>query len=457
MDETIAAISTPIGKSGIGIVRLSGKQAFSIADKIFRDSDNGRLTQRKSHRLHYGWIMDGPERLDEVLLTLMRAPKTYTREDIVEINCHSGIVVLSRILQLVLKQGARLAEAGEFTRRAYLNGRIDLAQAEAVLDVINAQTKRAQAVALKQLQGGFSGRIKNLRKDLMEVASQLELSIDFSDQDVQLESQEKLLAKMDKVAQDVRQLLDTAEKGSMLRTGISCVICGRPNVGKSSLLNALLKKERAIVTPLAGTTRDSLEETIDLGGAPVRLIDTAGIVSSRNLAEKEAVKRARQHLSSADIVLLVLDASKKLNNQDEQISRLIFKKPGFLVLNKQDLPVKISEQEAGQLFPQRKAIAISALCGQGLQRLEKELIDFIWQGRAENNAEFLVTNFRHQQALNQAQRFLAQAIKSTRRGESAEIIALDVQAAQKSLGEIIGEISCADILGRIFSQFCIGK
>ena len=473
LDDTIAAISTPLGKSGIGIVRLSGKDAIPIAEKIFVTSDGKRLSKVSSHTLHYGWIVEKSKiknqkskfkrplakegLIDEVLLTVMRAPKTYTREDTIEINCHSGIVVLRRILELVLKNGARLAEQGEFTKRAYLSGRIDLAQAEAVLDVINSQTQDALGAALGQLQGGLSAKIKALRKNILDIVSQIELSIDFSDQDVQAKSREELLKEMDQVSQNLQGLLDSADKGVILREGVTCVICGKANVGKSSLLNALLKKDKAIVTPIPGTTRDSVCETIDLFGIALRLVDTAGIIKGGNLAETEAVKRSRKHIKEANLVLLVLDASQKITSQDLAISRSLSKKPAFVILNKEDLPPKINKQRAEKIFSGRKALKVSALQGTGLDELEREVADYIWEGKVNSNADILVTNIRHKEALKAAQRFIKRAIKTGRDGQGPEIIALDIKEAQNSLGEIIGEICCEDILQRIFSQFCIGK
>ena len=486
LDDTIVAISTPVGKSGIGIVRLSGKDAISIAERIFVTSNGKHLSKVPSHTLHHGWITNGSklpptprlspslklrrtgrrtgkaqsskERLiDEVLLTVMRAPKTYTREDIVEINCHSGIVVLRKILELTLKQGARLASPGEFTKRAYLSGRIDLAQAEAVLDVINAQTQTALGAALGQLQGKLSRKIKTLRQNLLDILSQLEASIDFSDQDIEPQSFKKLLKKINNISQDLKDLLDNADKGVILRDGITCAICGKTNVGKSSLLNALLKKDRAIVTPIAGTTRDSLEETIDLFGIPLRLVDTAGIIKTDNLAEKEAVKRSRRCIKEANLVFLVLDNSRTLSSEDRAISRYISKRPAFLVLNKQDLPAKVSRKDAEKLLPGRKVLNVSALCGTGLDRLEKEVADFIWQGEVGSNGSILVTNVRHKEALKKARQSLDKAIKAIKINQGAEIVALEIKEAQGSLGEIIGKISCEDILERIFSQFCIGK
>jgi tRNA modification GTPase len=452
-NDTIVAISTPIGKSGIGIVRLSGSQAFAIADKIFVTSNGLRPSQFPTHTIHYGWIKD----IDEVLLTVMRAPRTYTREDIVEINCHSGIVVLRRILELVLNSGARLALPGEFTKRAFLNGRIDLAQAEAVLDIINSQTQIALNAALEQLQGRLSKKINTLRRHVLDILTQLEATIDFADQDINPLTQDGLLAKIEEVSEDIKQLLDSADKGIILRQGVTCVICGKPNVGKSSLLNALLKRERAIVTALPGTTRDSLEETVDLLGIPLRLVDTAGLIKGRNVAEQEAVKRSRQQLKDAHLVLLVLDASQKMTSGDVAIKRYIANKPALVVLNKQDLPMRINMDQVNKVFPDRKTLTVSALTGIGIDRLERSIAEYIWQGNVTNCSENIVTNMRHKEALKQAYKFLKRAMRAEKTGQSAEIIVLEVKEAQNYLSEIIGQIRCEDILERIFSQFCIGK
>ena len=308
-----------------------------------------------------------------------------------------------------------------------------------------------------QLRGQLSRHIKALRQDLIDILMHLEASIDFSDQDIQPLSGGDLSERMENVARGLRELLDSADKGLILRQGISCVICGKTNVGKSSLLNALLRKERAIVTSIPGTTRDSLEETIDLAGIPLRLTDTAGIIQAGNLAEKEAVKRSRRHLKEANLVLLVLDASRKLDAEDLAISREVSRKPALVVLNKQDLPQRLSLDKVRQLLPGKIVLSVSALCGTGLDRLEKEIAECIWQGEALSHREVLVTNVRHRESLKRARNFFNRAIKAEKEGLSAEIIALDAREAQKSLGEIVGDTSGEDVLGRIFSQFCIGK
>lgn len=465
-DDTIAAVSTPTGKSGIGIVRLSGRDALAIAEKIFISAKKMPLSSIPTHTLQYGWVVDekntkktfaSAHAVDEVLLSVMRAPKTYTREDIVEINCHSGIVVLRKILELVLCAGARLAEPGEYTKRAYLNGRIDLAQAEAVLDVINSKTNNALEVALTQLKGALSQKVKSLRFALIDIMTQLEAMIDFPDQDIEIQSMSQVLLCINSLEKEVNELLDSADKGAMLREGISCAICGRANVGKSSLLNRLLKRDRAIVTPIAGTTRDVLEETLDLFGIPLRLIDTAGIGRGENIAEKEAIKRSKQSIKEASVVLFMIDASEPLRHEDRNIAKSISKKLAFVVMNKKDLPAKVAEADVEKLLPRKKHLHISALRGTGLGQLEKELAKSIWQGKTGDQEQVLVSNIRHIQAFRLAKKFLHNSSKALKSGQSPEIVALELKGAQEALGEIVGEISSDEILGRIFSQFCIGK
>lgn len=467
LDDTIAAISTPVGQGGIGIIRLSGKEALAVADKIFMAKDGKRPSGYKTYTVHYGWIVKGQNAsrttiVDEVLLTVMRAPRSYTKEDIVEISCHSGIVVLREILDLVLANGARLAEPGEFTKRAFLNGRIDLSRAEAVMDIINAKTNLALESGIRQLTGGLLEALGRIKKELLSAIALIEANIDFPEEGI--ESARKpnygLVAKkieraINSVSNKIDGLLKSGRHGKVLREGISAVILGRANVGKSSLLNALLKEERAIVSPIAGTTRDAIEEIIDIQGIPLKIADTAGIIEPRDLIEKEALKRTRDYLNKANLVLLVLDASKKLSRYD----RILFKKASgkvvIAVLNKSDLKLKIEQEEIIRHFPH--LVEVSSLKGRGLRELEEKIIQLCWEGRLEASDEIILTNSRHIRLLTQAKEALDRAWNSLEEELSIEYIAEDLRLCRNYLGQITGETAEPDILDKIFSEFCIGK
>jgi tRNA modification GTPase len=455
--DTIAAISTPVGQGGIGIVRLSGKEALSIADKIFLSKDKEKPSGYKTHTVHYGWIVGGEtsEHIDEVILTVMRAPRSYTKEDIVEISCHSGIVVLREILDLVLRSGARMAEPGEFTKRAFLNGRIDLDRAEAVLDIINAKTELALESGLRQLQGALSREINRLKDALLETIALLEAHIDFPEEDIGGVDKKKIGRVIDTALKDLSGLLDSAKHGKVLREGISAVILGRTNVGKSSLLNALLKEERAIVTHVAGTTRDAIEEILDLKGIPLKIADTAGIIEPRDLIEKEAIKRTHSYLEKADLVLLVFDASSSLTKQDEELIKKAGDKNTIAILNKSDLKPKINEQEIKKRFA--NVAKISALTHKGLRELEAKIIGSVWEGKVGASDEVMVTNARHAQALREALAALERARDSEMRNLSIEFIVEDLKLCRNHLGSITGETVDDEILDKIFSEFCIGK
>lgn len=471
LDDTIAAISTPIGKGGIGIVRLSGRDALDIADKIFLGRDSRKPSTFKTYTVHYGWIVKSNQKpvtrnqkknkklsaniIDEVLLTVMRAPRSYTKEDIVEISCHSGIVVLREILDLVLSCGARLAEAGEFTKRAFLSGRIDLSEAEAVLDIINAKTNLALASAVNQLQGGLFKEIKSVTDKLLETIALLEANIDFPEEDIQEADKKKINRTIAITAENIDALLSSAKHGKVLREGISAVILGRANVGKSSLLNALLKEERAIVTPIAGTTRDAIEEILDLKGIPLKIADTAGIIEPRDLIEEKALSRTQSYFEKADLVLLVFDGTCSLTRQDIQLMGKAKRKHVIAVVNKSDLKARIDESRIKKHF--RDVVKISALKHQGLKELEEKIIQLAWEGKIEPSSETVVTNSRHVQELRSAAALLASAGESLKKGLSVEFIAEDLKACRNCLREITGESVRDDILEKIFSEFCIGK
>lgn len=457
LDDTIAAISTPLGDGGIGIVRLSGPRAIAIADALFKGQQ--RVEDFASSTIHYGVIIDpaSNEIIDEVLLSLMRAPKSYTREDVVEINCHGGILPLRKILELTLKQGARLAQPGEFTKRAYLNGRIDLVQAEAVIDVVRAKTLASLKVATYQLKGGLSERISSLRQNLIDVLAKIEASIDFEEEEIQEEIRKGFLGEIERIRAQIQNLIETAQRGCLLREGIRTVILGRPNVGKSSLLNALVGRERAIVTNIPGTTRDTIEEAIDLEGIPLRIIDTAGIRKPKGIIEQEGIRRTLDLIDYADLLLLVIDSSQPLDGEDREIFNRIDQRPTIVILNKMDLPARISLKEIEDLLPDCSIIKVSAILGTGLDSLRDKIKEIFFAGGLPVGDGPVVTHLRHKQALEEASLSLNRAIEAAQRGEPSEFIALDLREAVDSLGEILGERLDEEILERIFSKFCIGK
>jgi tRNA modification GTPase len=474
LDDTIAAISTPIGQGGIGIVRISGPEALQIADKIFlaarRKYSNKKAAKFKTYTINYGWIVENSKLktqnlglrnnnsvVDEVILSVMRAPKSYTREDVVEINCHSGIVNLRKILDLVLEAGARLAEPGEFTKRAFLNGRIDLAQAEAVLDIIQAKTEASLRLGIEQLKGRLSYQINNIRDRLLDVLANLEASIDFPEEDIETRSIKRLAREIVRARECLDKLIKNSSKGKLLREGIKVVIAGRPNVGKSSLLNALLEEERAIVTAIPGTTRDTIEEVINLGGMPLRFFDTAGILRPKDLIDKEAIRRTHQMISAAELILLVLDGSQRINKFDRVFIDEIRHKTKIIVINKIDLPQKIKIEGLKKLGIKEHIVRISALKHTGLEELENVILKKVWPGRLTATDEIIVSNARHIESLRKSLRSVKKANESINKGLSAELVSVDVKEAIEHLDAIIGRSLDRDLLDKIFSEFCIGK
>ena len=455
LDDTIAAISTPIGESGVGIVRLSGKDALAIADKIFKSKNGKKPSEFQTFTTHYGYIGVDSELIDEVILTVMRAPRTYTREDIVEINCHSGVVPLKRILDLTINSGARLAQPGEFTKRAYLNGRIDLSQAEAVLDIIKSRTHRSLKCALKQLEGGLSKEVNSLRDKILDISANLEARIDFPDD---VTGSLKLDSRVDGIIKSLQRLINSFEQGQILREGLSIVICGKPNVGKSSLMNALLRKNRVIVTPLPGTTRDTIEEQVDIKGLALRLIDTAGLAEETDYIGYLTAKRADAMIAEANLILFMLDASQPLSDEDRRIFDRIGDKKLIVVVNKIDLPLKIKLDRVKKAVKTKKIVKISATEKTGLELLEDAILEMVFQGRLTlNDNEPLVSNLRHRDALAKTLEFMTRVKGGLEQGASPEIIALDLKGAMDSLGTVSGETTSEDLLEQIFSQFCIGK
>ena len=442
--DTIAAISTPLGEGGIGIVRLSGKDALSIAKTVFR----GKLSHR---RLNYGHIIDPDqgEVVDEVLVSYMAAPHTYTREDVVEINCHGGPLPLQRTLQLVLRYGARLANPGEFTLRAFLNGRIDLAQAESVLGIVSARTEASLRLAVQGLEGRLSAAVRAIRSQVMSALAYLTVRIDFPEDEIEPQD---IVQPLSKALQSLHGLIATADAGIVYRQGVRTAIVGRPNVGKSSLLNRLLRQDRSIVTAIPGTTRDTIEEVVNLKGVPFLLVDTAGIVRSRDLVESLGVERSRKAIEQADLVLLVIDISEPITDADREIMELVGKKTALVAANKCDLP-----QQAEPEGLAWEVVRISALIGEGLAQLEGRMVDLALGGRVFVSDGLMVQNVRQKEALERAERNLSQALSGTASGLPDDFITIDLSAAASALGEITGETVQDDLLEAIFSNFCIGK
>jgi tRNA modification GTPase len=463
-DDTIAAISTALGEGGIGIVRLSGKSAVAIAEKLFSSPRSIILSSAESHKLLHGFIKDPAtgDMVDEVLLAVMRAPHTYTREDVVEINCHGGMLPLRRVLELALRLGARLGEPGEFTKRAFLNGRLDLTQAEAVIDLVRAQTEASSRLAMEQLSGGLAEKITLLRDGITSLCVEVEASIDFPEEGIEPVSRTALLAEMEKISDEIRGLSQTFEEGRFFREGVKVAIVGRPNVGKSSLLNALLMRDRAIVTETPGTTRDVLEEHLNLKGLPVRVMDTAGIRETHEMVEAEGVRRSMLAIADADVVMAVFDSSRPLTAQDREVIDHIGTKPRILVLNKLDLAEADNETERVFQGTENVIARVSAKTGAGLGELKDRLVDLVLAGSVNAIAPgeitgIIVTNVRHKSALDGGAQALDNARQALDQDQPSEIIAIELREALDRLGEIVGAVTTEEILNRIFSEFCIGK
>ena len=461
LEDTIAAISTPAGQGALGIVRLSGKEALGILEKIFLSKDQKKLSEVNSHTAHYGHIVlyrDGKKEIvDEVLATIMRAPRSYTKEDVVEISCHGGAVVLHKVLSLAVNNGARLAEPGEFTKRAFLNGRIDLAQAEAVLDIIQSKTDAFLKISENQLKGELSLELESIREELMVIYVELEAIVNFPEDDINAQSRARIAQKIDSVQQRVGRLLISGEQGRVLREGIKIVLCGKPNVGKSSLLNVFLREPRAIVSEIAGTTRDTIEETAQIGGVPLQLVDTAGILEPRDLIEEEAIRRSRMSINSADLILLILDASTALTSEDAKIMQAVEGQNILIIKNKCDLKDCLQDNEVKKIFPKAKIIKVSALKKEGIDELERALLECVLHGEPMNTNRLLVSNIRHLQALKECQETLIKACENVKSELSFEFVSEDIKLSVNYLDAITGRNIDLDLLDSIFSKFCIGK
>lgn len=458
--DTIAAISTPMGEGAIAIVRLSGTEAISIANHVFRSPREKTLHEQATHTIHYGHLVDPKtgEIVEEVMLSLMKGPKTFTREDVIEINCHGGLVTVNRVLQLVLQYGARLAEPGEFTKRAFLNGRIDLSQAEAVMDLIRAKTDRAMNVALGQMDGKLSRLIASLRQALLETLAQVEVNIDYPEyDDVEEMTLPMIIEKSGWVKKEIEYLLQTSTQGKILREGLSTVIVGRPNVGKSSLLNSLVQENKAIVTEIAGTTRDIIEEYVNVRGVPLKLVDTAGIRETEDIVERIGVERSRQVLKQADLILLVLNQSDELTTEDERLFEAVDGMDVIVVLNKTDLEQKIDMNRVKQLAKLSKIVTTSLLTDVGVDQLEEAIASLFFGGSLESSDLTYVSNARHIALLHQAKQTIEDAIQAAYAGVPIDMIQIDVTRTWEILGEITGDTVEESLLDQLFSQFCLGK
>jgi tRNA modification GTPase len=457
-NETIAAVATPVGIGGIGIIKISGRLAEGIAQKVFQPKSPVKLLD--NFRLYLGHVID-PDAgipIDEVLLSIMRGPHSYTREDVVEINSHSGYAVLSRILQIILRSGARLAQPGEFTLRAFINGRIDLTQAEAIIDLINAKSEASLHLATRQLSGGFLARIEEIRKELIEILVDIEASIDFPDDQATGLDLQRIGARIRKAAlEPVKELISAYSQRKIWHEGMAAIIVGRVNVGKSSIFNRLLQNERALVTPIPGTTRDIIECGISIKGVPIQLMDTAGIRKVRGMVEKKGLGLTKARLASADIILLVIDGSRALNKYDLEPLRNATKKRIILVINKIDLPQKVDERKLETIFGNIPRVYVSALTGEGFNDLTDTIYAFIMNNAAVMSSAPIVPNVRHARALQQAGDFLEKARRNLLDGIPVEMVAADLTWARNSIDEITGQRESEEVIHGIFNRFCIGK
>ena len=478
-DDTIAAIATPLGEGGLAVIRISGAQALAVADRCFVPAgrNSRKPSEAATHTLHYGRIVRSGLPVDEVLVAVMRAPRTYTREDVVEITCHGGILSAKLVLDTALESGARLAEPGEFTKRAFLNGRLDLTQAEAVLDLIQSRTELALTAANEQLAGKLAQRINRLRDDLMHVLAHVEAHIDFPEEDIEPDTRGQLETNLARVIAFMDELLRTAREGQVLRRGIRAAIVGRPNAGKSSLLNQLLGHDRAIVSPTPGTTRDTIEETANIRGLPVVLIDTAGLREARDDIEREGIRRSRASLANAELILHVLDASEPLTDADRGFLAESAARKRILVRNKSDLPLKLTLPLTPTLSPSdgervaegrergdpvapdspARVVDVSCLTGQGIEPLKDAIKELVWSGEIKAEMLQVMINSRHQDALNRARAAAVRTLEAFRADATLDLIAVDLQIAVNAVGEIVGKTATEDLLDVIFSQFCIGK
>lgn len=457
IDDTIAAIATAPGEGGIGIIRISGEKSLQVAKSIFKSKSGKMIKDYNARTLIYGTVVDNEKVIDEVLVAYMKGPNSYTAEDVIEINCHGGFISVKKILELILSKGVRLAEAGEFTKRAFLNGRIDLSQAEAIIDVIKSKTDMAHEVAQSQLEGSLAKKIKDLRMNVTEVLAHLEVSIDFAEEDVEEITYQTLEEKALELRNEIKKLYDTAESGKILRDGLKTVIVGKPNVGKSSLLNSILGENRAIVTDIAGTTRDVIEEFVNIKGIPLKIVDTAGIRETEDVVEKIGVEKSRESFSTADLVIMVLDASRKLSGEDMEILESLKNKKTIVLLNKMDLEPQIELEKIEEFVNSEDIIKISALKHQGIEELQDKIEAMVYHGSVKNSSNLMITNSRHKDALFKAYESINDAISAIEQRMPYDFIEVDFKNIWDYLGYINGDTVREDLLDTIFANFCIGK
>ncbi|WP_281883271.1 tRNA uridine-5-carboxymethylaminomethyl(34) synthesis GTPase MnmE [Paenibacillus sp. YYML68] len=457
IQDTIAAIATPLGEGGIAVIRVSGDDAVAVSDRVYKG--RLKLTDAPTHTVQYGYIYDPGTnaRIEEVLVTIMRAPRSFTKEDVVEISCHGGFVSVRKVLELVLEHGARLAEPGEFTKRAFLNGRIDLSQAEAVIDLIRAKSDRAFRIAYKQSEGRLSKQIQALRHQLVETMAHIEVNIDYPEHDVEELTNSFIKTKCGAAIEEIDQLLTTAGQGKILREGLVTAIIGRPNVGKSSLMNTLAQEERAIVTDIEGTTRDVVEEYVQVNGIPLKLLDTAGIRETADLVEKIGVEKSRQALSEADLILLVFNGAESLTDDERQMIQELSGRQVIAIINKVDLEQRLEEDVLVEAFGEERVVRLSIVKQQGIADLEKAVAALFFSGQVESSDLTYVSNARHIHLLKQARAALQEAYSATEAFVPIDMIQIDIRNAWEHLGEIIGDSVSESLIDTIFSQFCLGK
>lgn len=459
MEDTIAAIATAYGEGGIGIVRLSGEESKNILDRIFIPRHDQYKTSIANKRLYYGHIADpaGGQIIDEVLAVYMKAPATYTAEDVVEIYCHGSIVALRKTLSLALKNGARLADKGEFTKRAFLNGRLDLSQAEAVIDIVRAKTDKTFDVALSQMEGALSERVKEIRQVLMDLLVDITVNLDYPDEDIEIMTYQRLKNSASQIGDMIEKLLSTASTGRIIREGLNVAIIGKPNVGKSSLMNALLREARAIVTEIPGTTRDTIEEVISIKEIPVKLTDTAGIRETEDQIERIGIEKSKESFNRSDLVIFIVDGSGPLSREDRKIMSKIGERKAIVLINKTDLGLKVEEEEIKITLPHAAVIKASIRNNTGIEELEQEIVSMVYGGQVKQEESLLVTNVRHMELLEKAKAAIGDASAMAENSEALDFIEVDVRRCWELLGEIIGESVTEDIIDQVFARFCLGK